>query len=161
MVGLGLLVLRLALAAVFVAHGGNKMFGLFGGPGIGAGGLSTTAAFFGSLSLTPPFMLAVAQASLELVGGILLVFGLLTRWISIALAVSMGIAIWKVHFHWGFFLNWMNAPERGQGMEFSIVLIAAMACLALAGGGDASIDGINQRSADRDKAGRARLRGKI
>jgi putative oxidoreductase len=161
MVGLGLLVLRLAIAAVFLAHGGNKLFGLFGGPGIGPGGLSTTAAFFTSLGLNPPFVFAVAQAILELVGGVLLIFGFLTRWISIALAVSMGVAIWKVHFRWGFFLNWMGAPDRGQGMEFSIVLIAALVCLALAGGGDASVDGINQRSADRDAAGRARLRGKI
>ncbi len=161
MVGLGLLVLRLALAVVFVAHGGNKMFGWFGGPGIGPGGLSTTAAFFGTLGLNPPFVFAVAEAALELVGGVLLAFGFLTRAVSIALAIGMGIAIWKVHFQWGFFLNWMAAPNRNQGMEYAIVLIAALACLALSGGGDASVDGINQRSADRDKAGRARLRGKI
>ena len=161
MVGLGLLVLRLALAVVFVAHGGNKLFGLFGGPGIGPGGLSSTAAFFGAVGLNPPFVLAVLDGVLELAGGLLLAVGFLTRWVSLALAVSMGVAIWKVHFQWGFFLNWMGAPGRGQGMEFSIVLIAALACLALAGGGDASVDGINQRSADREAAGRARLRGKI
>lgn len=161
MVGLGLLVLRLALAVVFVAHGGNKLFGWFGGPGIGPGGLSTTAAFFGAVGLNPGFVLAVADAVLELAGGILLAFGFLTRLISIALAVSMCIGIWKVHLQWGFFLNWMAAPNRGQGMEYAIVLIAALVCLALSGGGDASVDGINQRSADRDAAGRARLRGKI
>jgi putative oxidoreductase len=161
MVGLGLLVLRLALAVIFVAHGGNKLFGLFGGPGIGPGGLSSTSAFFAFVGLNPPFVLAVIDALLELVGGLLLGVGFLTRWISIALAISMGVAIWKVHAQWGFFLNWMGAPDRGQGMEFAIVLIAALACLALSGGGDASVDGINQRSAARDAAGRARLRGKI
>ena len=161
MVGVGLLVLRLALAAVFVAHGGNKLFGLFGGPGIGPGGLSSTAAFFGVVGLNTPFVLAVFDALLELVGGVLLVFGFLTRWVSIALAVSMGVAIWKVHAPWGFFLNWMAAPDRGQGMEYSIVLIAALVCLAFAGGGDVSIDEIHQRSAAREAAGRARLRGKI
>lgn len=161
MVGIGLLVLRLALAVVFVAHGGNKLFGLFGGPGIGPGGLSTTAAFFGVVGLNPPFVLAVADALLELVGGLMLVAGLFTRAVSIALAISMAVAIWKVHFQWGFFLNWVGAPDRGQGMEYSIILIAALVCLALSGGGDASIDGVNQRSAARDAAGRARLRGKI
>jgi putative oxidoreductase len=161
MVGLGLLVLRLVLAVVFVAHGGNKMFGLFAGPGIGPGGLSTTAAYFGVLGLNPPFVIAVVDAVLELLGGALLAIGLFTRVVSVALVVSTGIAIWKVHFQWGFFLNWMAAPNRGQGMEFSIVLIAALVCLALSGGGDASVDGINQRSAARDAAGRARLRGKI
>lgn len=161
MVGLGLLVLRLALAVVFVAHGGNKMFGWFAGDGVGPGGLSASAALFGTLGLNPPFALAVAEAALELVGGVLLAVGFLTRWVSIALAISMSIAIWKVHFQWGFFLNWTGAASRGQGMEFAVMLIAALACLALAGGGDASVDGINQRSADRDAAGRARLRGKI
>lgn len=161
MVGIGLLVLRLALAVIFVAHGGNKLFGLFGGPGIGPGGLSTTAAFFGVVGLNPPFVLAVVDALLELVGGLMLIAGLFTRAVSIALAISMGIAIWKVHAQWGFFLNWAGAPDRGQGMEYSIILIAALVCLALSGGGDASIDGINQRTAARDAAGRARLRGKI
>jgi putative oxidoreductase len=161
MVGAGLLVLRLVLAVVFVAHGGNKLFGLFGGPGIGPGGLSSTSAFFGAVGLTPPFVLAVLDALLELAGGVLLVFGFLTRWVSIALAVAMSVAIWKVHAQWGFFLNWMAAPNRGQGMEYSIVLIAALVCLALAGGGDLSIDGVSQRSAAREAAGRARLRGKL
>ena len=161
MVGLGLLVLRLALAAVFVAHGGNKLFGLFGDPGIGPGGLSTTAAFFGVHGLSPSFPLAVVDAVLELVGGTLLLVGFLTRAASVALAISMGIAIWVVHAQWGFFLNWMAAPDRGDGMEFSIVLIAALVCLALSGGGDLSIDGASQRSAAREAAGRARLRGKM
>ncbi len=161
MVGIGLLVLRLALAVIFIAHGGNKLFGLFGGPGVGPGGLSSTSAFFAFVGLNPSFVLAVLDAVLELGGGLLLAVGFLTRWISIALAASMLVAIWKVHFQWGFFLNWMNAPARGNGMEYAIVLIAALACLALSGGGEASVDGRNQRSADREAAGRARLRGKI
>lgn len=161
MVGFGLFVLRLAVAVIFIAHGGNKLFGLFGGPGIGPGGLSLTAAFFSQIGLQPAFALATADAILELVGGVLLVFGFLTRWISIALAIAMGIAIWKVHYAWGFFMNWVGAPDRGQGMEFSILLIAALVSLAFAGAGEVSIDGLNQRSAARDAAGRARLRGKI
>lgn len=161
MVGLGLLVLRLVLAVVFVAHGGNKLFGLFGGPGIGPGGLSSTAAFFGAAGLNPPFVLAVIDGVLELAGGVLLAFGFLTRWVSIALMITSSLLIWKVYAQWGFFMNWMGAPDRGQGMEYSIVLIAVLLCLALSGGGDASIDGVNQRAADRNAAGRARLRGKI
>ena len=161
MVGFGMLVLRLALAAIFIAHGGNKLFGLFGGPGIGPGGLSLTAAFFSQIGLQPAFLLATADAVLELAGGVLLIFGFLTRWVSLGLSIAMGIAIWKVHFQFGFFMNWMGAADRGQGMEFSILLIAALLCLAFAGAGELSIDGVNQRSAARDAAGRARLRGKI
>ncbi len=161
MVGFGLLVLRVVLAVIFLAHGGNKLFGLFGGPGIGPGGLSLTSAYFDQLGLHPAFILALADALVEVIGGLLLACGFLTRWASIALSISMGIAIWKVHLHWGFFMNWMGAADRGQGMEFSLLLIAALLCVAFAGAGDFSIDGVNARSADRDAAGRARLRGRI
>ncbi len=161
MVGLGLLVLRIALAIVFFAHGGNKLFGLFGGPGIGPGGLTATSAFFESVGLHPAFLFAVTEAVLEVAGSLLIAFGFLTRWISAALAIAMGVAIWKVHLPWGFFLNWTGAPNRGHGMEFALMLCLALVALALTGGGDWSIDGMNQRAADRDAAGRARLRNKI
>ena len=161
MVGLGLLVLRIALAVVFFAHGGNKLFGLFGGPGIGPGGLTASSAFFETLGLHPSFLFAVVEACLELVGSILIGIGFLTRWASAALAISMAVAMWKVHMQWGFFLNWTGAPDRGNGVEFALTLCLALAALALTGGGDWSIDGRNQRAADRDAAGRARLRNKM
>jgi putative oxidoreductase len=161
MIGLGLLVLRLALAVVFFAHGANKLFGLFGGPNIGPGGLTATSAFFDAVGLHPAFVLAAVDAVVEVSGAILLGLGLFTRWASLALAASMAVAIWKVHLQWGFFLNWVGAPDRGQGLEFSFLLLLALVALSLTGGGDVSIDGMNQRSADRDAAGRARLRGKV
>jgi len=161
MVGLGLLVLRIALAVVFFAHGGNKLFGLFGGPGIGPGGLTSSSAFFESLGLHPAFLFAVIEACLEVGGSILLALGFLTRWAAAALAISMAVAMWKVHLQWGFFLNWTGAPDRGHGLEFAFILCFALIALALTGGGDLSIDGRNQRAADRDAAGRARLRNKI
>lgn len=161
MVGLGLLVLRIALAAIFFAHGGNKLFGLFGGPNIGAGGLTSASQFFETLGLHPPFVFAVTEATLEVVGSILLALGFLTRWASAALAIAMGVAIWKVHLQWGFFLNWTGAPDRGHGIEFAFLLCLALLALALTGGGDWSLDGRNQRAADRDAAGRARLRNKM
>jgi len=161
MVGLGLLVLRIALAVVFFAHGGNKLFGLFGGPGIGPGGLTASSAFFESLGLHPAFLFAVVEACLEVGGSVLLAFGFLTRWAAAALAISMAVAMWKVHLPWGFFLNWTGAPDRGHGLEFAFILCFALIALALTGAGDLSIDGRNQRAADRDAAGRARLRNKI
>jgi putative oxidoreductase len=159
--GLGLAVLRLALAAVFIAHGANKLFGAFSGPGIGPGGLSNTAAFIASMGLKPAFPLAVLLGLTELGGGLLLIIGWFTRWVSIALIISNGIAIWKVHMASGFFLNWMGVAAVGQGMEFSVVLIAALACFVLGGAGDLSIDGRNELSSARRAAGRARLRGKV
>jgi putative oxidoreductase len=161
MVGLGLLVLRVALFVVFFAHGGNKLFGLFGGPGIGPGGLTSASAFFDTLGLQPAFVLAVVESVVEVLGSILILFGFLTRWASATLAISMAIAIWKVHLPWGFFLNWTGAADRGHGVEFALTLLLALVALALTGGGDWSLDGRNQRAADRDAAGRARLRNKM
>ncbi|TAK14766.1 MAG: DoxX family protein [Acidobacteria bacterium] len=161
MVGLGLLVLRIALAVVFFAHGGNKLFGLFGGPGIGSGGLTSASEYFTTLGIHPAFLFAVIESVLEVAGSILIGLGFLTRWASAALAISMGVAIWKAHLPWGFFLNWTGAAGRGHGMEYALVLCLALVALALTGGGDLSVDGMNQRSADRDAAGRARLRGKV
>jgi putative oxidoreductase len=161
MKGLGLAVLRMVLAAVFIAHGANKLFGLWGNGGIGPGGLENTTTFLAAIGLKPAFILAVLLGSTELIGGVLLALGWATRWASIALVIAQGIGIWKVHLQWGFFLNWMNASSRGQGMEFSVVLIGALLCLALTGAGDVSIDGLTADSAARRAAGRARLRGKM
>lgn len=161
MVGLGLLVLRIALAVIFFAHGGNKLFGLFGGPGIGTGGLTSSSAYFETLGLQPAFLLAVIESVIEVAGSVLLALGFLTRWASSVLAIAMAVAIWKVHLPWGFFLNWTGAPDRGHGMEYALLLCLSLIALALTGGGDLSIDGMNQRSAARDAAGRARLRGKL
>ena len=159
--GLGLVALRLVLAVVFIAHGANKLFGLWAGPGIGVGGPDMTAQFFATVGLEPNFPLAVAVGAIELLGGILLALGWFTRIAAPALIIVMGVAIWKIHYQWGFFLNWVGAPDRGHGMELNIVLIGALLCLALAGAGEWSIDGTREKSAQSRAAGKARLRGKL
>ncbi|MCC7186409.1 MAG: DoxX family protein, partial [Acidobacteria bacterium] len=159
--GLGLMALRLVLAAVFIAHGANKLFGLWAGPGIGVGGTQHTAQLFAALGLEPNFPLAVLVGTVELLGGVLLAIGWFTRVAAPALIIVMGVAIWKLHAQWGFFLNWMAVPERGQGIELHVVLIGALLCLTLAGAGEWSIDGTREKSAASRAAGRARLRGKL
>lgn len=159
--GLGLVVLRLALAAVFVAHGAHKLFGLWAGPGIGPGGLDLTAQFFAAIGLTPAFPLAVLVGVVETVGGILLAIGWFTRVAAPLLGIVMCVAIWKVHSPNGFFLNWMGAADRGQGFEFSVILIGALVCLTFTGGGEWSIDGHREATRASRQAGRARLRGKL
>src|SRR5512133_90513 len=93
-------VLRLALAAVFAAHGLQKLFGLWGGPS-----LSQTGEFFASVGLAPGLPLAIFVGVVELVGGALLVPGLFVRWVAIVLAFEMGVAAYKVHLPNGFFIN--------------------------------------------------------
>ena len=73
---------------------------------------------------------------------------------ALALAISMAVAIWKVHLANGFFLP--------TGYEYNIVLLGALISLMLTGPGALSIDGRRARSAEAEAYGRARLRaGKV
>lgn len=146
-------VLRLALGVVFVAHGAQKLFGLGGG-----GGPTGTAAFFAQLGLTPAYPLALLVGIIELAGGALLIAGAFTLIVSIVLAVTMIVAVWKVHLANGFFLNWTIAPGVGHGFEFNLVLLAGLVSLMFTGPGALSIDGRRVRWAETEAAGRARLR---
>jgi putative oxidoreductase len=148
-------VLRLAVGAIFIAHGAQKLFGAGDG-----GGLSGTALSLDALGWSPAFPLAVFAGVLQLAGGLLLLAGAATRLVSLLLAVATAFAIWTAYRPHGFFLNWSLAPDRGHGYEFHFLLLAALFCLALAGAGALSIDEARARSAAADAAGRARLRGK-
>ena len=161
MAGPGLAVLRLALAVVFAAHGAHILFGLWAAPGLGAGGLQNTAAQYSALGLHPEMLLAVLAGIIQFFGGILLAFGVLTRWAAAALIGFLVIGIWKEHYRWGFFLNWLGTAGRGHGVEYSLVLMGALVCLTITGGGDWSFDGRRANSAAKRMSGRARLRGKI
>ena len=158
MTALGLLLLRMTVGAMFVAHGVHKLFGIGGGPGIGPGGLDQTAAQFTTLGLSPAFVLAVLAGITQLAGGVLLVTGLLTRWAALALIIYCTIGIWADHGRWGFFLNWLMTPGRGHGVEYLVVVIGALMGLLMIGGGDWSLDGQRTRSVARRAAGRARMR---
>ncbi|MEO6224209.1 MAG: DoxX family protein [Vicinamibacterales bacterium] len=159
--GLGLAVLRLALATVFVAHGAHILFGLWPGPGIGTGGLDLTAQAFAATGLAPAFPLAVVTGIIETVGGVLIAIGWFTRVAAPLLAIVICVAIWKVQLAYGFFLNWMGAGDRGQGYEYSLILLGALICLSFTGSGEWSIDGQREASRASRQAGRARLRGKL
>ena len=154
MAGWGLTVLRIAVGLVFVAHGAQKLFGVFGG-----GGLNGTAAYFANLELEPAFPLALFWGIVEFGCGLLVFLGAYTRWAAIPLAVGMAVAVWKAHFVNGFFINWSLAAGVGHGYEFQLVLIAACACLSLTGAGELSIDQLLHRNAESAIAGRQRIRG--
>jgi putative oxidoreductase len=156
----GLLVLRLSLAVVLVAHGAHVLFGAFGGGGAGAGGLSQTAAYMSALGLSPAFPIAVAGGVVQLVGGSLIGTGWFTRSASTVTAAWFTLMLFRDSARWGFFMNWVLDPTRGHGMEFPLLLIGGLACLAVAGAGEWSIDGVRAHSAASRAAGRARLRAR-
>src|SRR5437763_16653901 len=85
---LGLLILRLVVGLLLAGHGAQKLFGWFGGHGLGG-----TAAFFDQLGLKPGHLHARAAGVLELGGGILLARGLLTPFGSMALIAVMTAAV--------------------------------------------------------------------
>ena len=153
----GLLILRLGLGAVFIGHGAQKLFGIWGG-----GGLSAMAGTFQGLGLVPAFPLALLVGVTEFFGGLCLAAGAFVRFVAPPLAAVMAVAIWKVHLPNGFFLNWYMRPGVGHGYEFNMTLIAGLTCLIFMGAGALSVDGFRERSAESEAAGRARLRaGKV
>jgi len=112
---LALLVMRLVLGAVMIAHGYHKVFG----------GFHHHMDFVGSLGL--PHWLAYLSAGTEFFGGIAIVLGLFTRFFSLAFVIEMGVAIWKVHFK--------NGLTGTGGYEFPLALAAmAFALLCFDGG---------------------------
>jgi putative oxidoreductase len=146
-------VLRLAVGSVFAAHGAQKLFGVWGGGGIGG-----TAAFLTQLGLTPAYPLALLVGLVEFAGGIMLILGALTLVAALALTINMAVAVWKVHLANGFFLNWNMVAGQGHGYEFNLALVGALVALMLTGPGALSLDGRRARSAEARAYGRARLR---
>ena len=121
----GLAILRVIIGAIFVAHGGQKLF-VFGFDGV--------AGAFGQMGIPMAGILGPFVAFVEFFGGLALVSGLLTRLASLGLLSTMVVAILKVHLPNGFF-----APN---GIEFPLALIGGTALLALTGAGSWSIDSL-------------------
>jgi putative oxidoreductase len=86
------LLIRLMLAAVFIYHGGGKLFGLFGGHG-----LQATAASMAGLGIPYPKVAAILSGGTEFFGGLILVLGPATRLVAIPMAFNMAVACLMVH----------------------------------------------------------------
>lgn len=120
---IGLLILRVFVGLVFAAHGVQKLFGWFGGPG-----LAGFTGWLQSLGLRPARLWAWIAALVETVGGLLLALGVLTPIVAALLICQMLMAIAKAHWRNGFF-------NSNGGYEFNLTLIAALLTLVFAGPG--------------------------
>lgn len=122
-----LLAIRVVLGIVFMAHGAQKMFGAFGGPGL--------AQVMGPQSahgMGPVLGLLVSVG--EFFGGLGILVGFLTRFSAAAIIVIMLGAVFMVHLKNGFFMNWMGKGP-GEGVEYHLLVIAMSLALLLAGPG--------------------------
>src|SRR4030081_1985579 len=125
---LGLLVLRIVVGTLFVGHGAQKLFGVFGGHG-----LEGTGAFFESLGLRPWRIMALAAGFAELTGGALFALGLLTPLAAALLIAVMVTAIATVHGRNGVWVT-------NGGFEYNLVLAAVPFAVASIRAGKWALD---------------------
>ena len=121
------LALRLALGTMFIAHALLKLF-VFTLPG--------TAQFFQSLGL--PGFLGYATFAAELVGGLLILIGWHSRWISLALVPVLLGAAWA---HSG--NGWLFSAANG-GWEYPVFLALTALAQSLLGDGALAASSISR-----------------
>jgi len=122
-VGVAFLVMRVIVGGIFAAHGAQKLFGAFGGPGLAA-----TVKMMGPIG----YLVTIG----EFFGGLGIVFGFLTRFSAASLIVIMIGAIATVHFKNGFFLK---VSPNGLGYEYNLALIGLLFPILIAGAGHHSV----------------------
>jgi putative oxidoreductase len=123
---LALLVLRLVLGTIMIAHGYSKVFG----------GFSHVHDMVQHLGF--PGWMAYLLAGTEFFGGILMIAGLLTRFVAVAMLIDMSVAIWKIHWH-----NGLKGPG---GFEFPMSVAAIAFSLIFFGAGPIALDSIRKGS---------------
>jgi putative oxidoreductase len=121
--------IRLALAAVMIAHGSQKVLGTFNGPGFTTYIAGNTPFGF----MRPTWFWLAAAAFSEFAGGILVGLGFLTRVGAFFIGCVMLTAIAGVHWPGGFF-------AANRGYEYPLALLAMAIGLLISGGGQASVD---------------------
>jgi putative oxidoreductase len=121
------LVVRVLIGAIMAAHGWQK---LMGGP-------ANFGGFLSQLGVPLPALMAWVVTLVELVGGILLIVGLLSRLAALLLTIDLVVAIALVKVNVGF----LSVPGADlPGAELDLALIAGFLAIFLAGPGRMSLD---------------------
>lgn len=124
---LAVLVLRLGVGVMFMAHGLQMALGKFGGPGVE--GFSKMLA---GLGFSNALLWSYVAGYTVLIGGLFLILGIFVRLSSVALLIFIAVAALKVHWAKGFFL--MNG-----GYEYNFIIACVCIALLIAGGGKFSL----------------------
>jgi len=116
-------IMRVVLGIIFLAHGIDKL----------QMGLGNVDGYFSSVGV--PGFLAYVAAILELVGGVLLIVGLFTRYVSALFAIMLIAAIFMMKLSAG-----LLGGEGGAGYELDLSLIVISIYLVLGEGSSLSLD---------------------
>ena len=127
------LIMRVPVGLTLMAHGSQKLFGMFGGYG-----LEGTGQWMASIGLTPGYLMAFLAGSGEFFGGLFLLLGLLLRPAAAVVAFTMLVALFTVHIHNGLFM-------ANNGYEYALTLAAIALSLVVSGAGKVSLDNIIAR----------------
>ena len=121
-----LTLLRVVLGFIFAYHGYAKL--------IVPGGFMGTINFFTSVGIVAPKISALIVAVAEFLGGIFLLFGLITRWTTLALIFEMLVAFFIVHMKNGFFIL-----SQAYGYEYILLILPALVIILVNGAGRISL----------------------
>lgn len=129
-----LLVSRLALGAVILPHGMQKVLGAFGGNGFSA----TLGFMHGQMGM--PVILVLLVMAAEFLGSIGLLLGAGTRFMAFSITLTFfGAMFLGGHIYNGFFMNWFGA-QKGEGIEYFILVLGLAISLLIGGSGKFSVD---------------------
>ncbi len=126
-IDLALLLLRLGVGAVMLAHGIRHIFG--------GGKIAGTARWFGGMGMRMPLLQAWLASLTEIGAGVALVLGLLTPLGGAGVVGTMAVALIANHFKNGFFIF-----NKGEGYEYVMTLLLCGVVLGTVGPGSWSLD---------------------
>ena len=128
------LLARLALGIVVFPHGAQKLLGWFGGYGFDG----TMGFLTGTAGL--PSVIAFLVILIEFFGSLFLIAGFATRLAAIGIIGNFIGVVVTSNLHNGFFMNWYAQANKGEGLEYFILLFGLAIISLVAGGGRASAD---------------------
>src|SRR6266478_491426 len=124
---------RLVLGTLFFIHGDQLMLGWFGGYGL------TGSMQFFTQQLGIPAAFAFLAICAQFFGGLMLILGFAGRIAALSIICDVAVAVVKVHWHFGLFMNWFG-NQKGEGFEYHLLAITLGMVVALRGSGALSLD---------------------
>ncbi len=123
------LILRVVLGVIFLYHGYAK-FGM---------GTEAIAGFFGAVGIPMAGFFAPLVIWVEMIGGVALILGVLTHWVSKLFVIISLVALFMVHIKNGFSI-------AQNGYEFILLILAASVTTMIMGAGKYSVDAMIGKS---------------